>query len=166
VIVMRRDGRDVACSLRDRTGDLEAGVRRWLEDNAAADSHLSNDAVHLLTYEALVEDPEATLRSLVAFLGEQFEPELLRHEDSAFRFYGRFEGSWDAATHIERLDGPPPSVSGSDHRLYRSWQARQAVFDGRGRWRTELTGQEKDLVKQLAGPALQHYGYVRQATDW
>ena len=42
VVLMLRDGRDVACSIRDRYGSLEAGVSRWMEDNRAGQAFLES----------------------------------------------------------------------------------------------------------------------------
>ncbi len=160
VIVMRRDGRDVACSLRDRTGDLEAAIRRWLEDNAAADAFVADPRVFALRYEDLVGTPTESLGRLMAFLGEDFEPALLRHEQSGFVFLGRMQGAREAAARLALQQEPPQARSGSAHRSYRSWQARQPVFDGRGRWCDELDDDDKALIKQLAGDALVAYGFA------
>lgn len=165
IVVMLRDGRDVACSLRERTGDLDRAVRRWLDDNAAAEPYFDHPAVHVMKYEDLITDRERELRRLLAFLDEEYEPALLAHHELPFRFYGRFERSRELADVIENLDEPPASVSGSDHRLHRSWQARQPVFDGRGRWRTALTAEERRRFVELAGDRLVAYGYTTDG-DW
>ena len=33
IILIVRDGRDVACSMRDRYGDIKTGIERWVRDN-------------------------------------------------------------------------------------------------------------------------------------
>lgn len=165
VLVMVRDGRDVACSLRDRTGDFTSGVMRWLDDNMAAEPFLAEERVHRLPYERLVADRRAFLEETTEFLGERFEPPMLEHEKSSFRFYGRYQGAQTMAAEIDAMESPPHSVSGRDHRLYRSWQARQPVFDGRGRWSTDLTDAERKSFKRLAGAKLVEYGYA-DSLDW
>lgn len=159
VIVMMRDGRDVACSLRARSGDFAAGVHRWLDDNAAAARFAGDTRVLFVKYEDLVSDRERQLRRVCDFLGEPFEPQLLAHHTTPFRFYGRYEHSRRFAAQIDAMQDRPPSVAGSDHRLYRSWQARQPVFDGRERWVDDLSAAEKARFKELAGDALVRYGY-------
>jgi len=139
MIVLLRDGRDVACSLRRRTGDLEAGIERWVEDNAAAEPFFDHESVHVLTYEAPVAERRRALEGLTRFLEEPFEEQLLEHQNSSFRFYGRYQGAQRMAQQIEQRDAAPETVTGQDHRLYRSWRVRQAVFDGRGRWEAELS---------------------------
>ncbi len=160
VILMLRDGRDVAASLRARTGDLEDGIRRWLDDNAAGEPFHDHPATFVVKYEDLIATRDQTLRALIEFLEEPFEPTLLTHEAGDFRFYGIFSQAHRVAAEIDELDAPPPSVSGADHRLHRSWQARQPVFDGRGRWQRELDDQELEMVMRLAGAKLAQYGYV------
>lgn len=160
VIVMMRDGRDVACSLRDRSGDFAAGVRRWLDDNAAAAPFVGNRRVLFVRYEELVTDRERQLRRVCDFLDEPYEPGLLSHHVTPFRFYGRYEHSRRFAAQIDAMRDRPASVAGSDHRLYRSWQARQPVFDGRERWVDELSTADKAHFKELAGDALVRYGYA------
>ncbi len=159
VVLMMRDGRDVACSIRDRTGDLDEGIRRWVDDNAAADPFRDQDGVLVLRYEDLVEDPEAALRRVTDHLGEPFEAEMLAHHRSGFRFYGGVNNMEKFKETIDRLEEPPSSVSGANHRLYRSWQARQPLFDGRGRWREKMTPAEIARFLERARDRLVRYGY-------
>lgn len=149
VLLMLRDGRDVACSIQDRYGSLEAGIDCWIEDNEAGRSFWDHPNVHLVRYEKLVSDFEKTVREVTAFVGEEFEDSTCRyHETSQYYF---------APPRIER----PPNAAGENHNLYRNWQINQPLFDGRGKW-LRLTEAEKQLIKDKAGPMLIQYGY---ATD-
>ncbi|MEM7167556.1 MAG: sulfotransferase [Planctomycetota bacterium] len=165
VILMMRDGRDVACSLRARTGDLQAGTQRWLHDNAAADPFRNREDVLVVKYEDLIRAPEATLRVVMLFLGAEFEPELMQHHCADFRFYGGLDGMERYRAQIDALEEQPDDVTGENHRLYRSWQARQPIFDGRGRWRTQLSHGERAQLRDMAGAALIQYGY-EDDNDW
>ena len=160
VVLLMRDGRDVVCSLRDRSGDFDAAAQRWLDDNAAAEPFLDHPAVLVLKYEDLIGGREVQLRRLMRFVGESYEPRLLEHHTSGFRFLGRYEHSKEFAARLEELGEKPASVSGSDHRRYRSWQASQPVFDGRGRWRTDLSAAERTRLEALMGDRLVAYGYA------
>lgn len=93
-----RHGLDVVCSLREFSDELqgyiaelrpyihrharplEAFAHAWVDVTRAvmglAERH--PDSAHLLRYEDLVVEPEATLSCLFAFLGEDWDPELLR----------------------------------------------------------------------------------------
>jgi len=77
-----RDGRDVAVSHRKRFGywsSVKSSVKwpRYIKAARGAGASLSPDTYHELRYDQLVADPEATLRSLLAFLGEEWDPTLL-----------------------------------------------------------------------------------------
>lgn len=164
VLVIIRDGRDVACSIRDRSGDVGAGAQRWVKDNAMADRFANHQQMLTVRYESLVDDPRSELQRVFEFLGEPFEDGVLRHHEHPFRFYGRFQDYEAVIDEIENQTAPPETVSGEDHRLYRSWQANQPVFDGRRRWETDLNPEERAVVKSIAGEALKKYGYATE--DW
>lgn len=166
VIVMVRDGRDVACSIEARTGDFAAGARRWEDDNAAADGWSDHDAVSVLQYEDLIEDQEAALRSVCDFLALPFDEHLLDHAHGEFTFLGRFQDHRRFAREIRKLaTAVPAGPAGEGHRRYRSWQASQPVFDGRGRWRSDMTDEQKAMFKAVAGERLVALGYEADA-DW
>src|ERR1051326_4668835 len=57
LFIVIRDGRDVAVSLRKRTGDFAQGVARWIDDNRAALRFAAHPAVMFVRYEELVSDP-------------------------------------------------------------------------------------------------------------
>lgn len=160
VLVMLRDGRDVACSIHARSGDFDSGTSRWRADTAAAEPFLDHPATHLVRYEDLIENDERCIREVIDFIGEPFEPELLEHHTGSFRFLGSFEKAEQASLGPGDLTEPPKSVSGAHHRLYRSWQVSQPLFDGRGRWRDDLTDEQKARFKALAGEQLIACGYA------
>ena len=84
VLVIVHDGRDVACSIRDRSGNVAAGAGRWVADNAAPAPFLHHASVAFVGYESLVEDTEAELKRIVEFLREPFEQGLLTHHENPF----------------------------------------------------------------------------------
>jgi hypothetical protein len=151
IVLMIRDGRDVACSIRDRYGSLEAGIHRWVEDNEAGRKFWTHPNVRVVRYEELVADFEKTVREIVAFVGEEFEEGMLRFHETAQYFF---------ASRIEK----PRDIFGENHELYRNWQINQPLFDGRGKWR-QMTEEEKRLVKAKAYGMLAELGYGAQA-DW
>lgn len=81
-ICVLRDGRDVALSLAAMPWygqGLRGAARLWrsnlrLMEKAARQCH---DRFLIIQYEALVSQPEATTRTVMAFLGEGFEPQQL-----------------------------------------------------------------------------------------
>jgi Sulfotransferase family len=85
VVHVVRDGRDVVASHRDRWGYGSAlkAVKKWpwyVATARAAGARLPADRYHEVRYEDLVTDPEGTLRQLLDFLGEPWDPILLDHD--------------------------------------------------------------------------------------
>lgn len=82
-----RDGRDVVASFRDRWG-YRAGLRAansvWRESVLRArefGARLPDGRYHELRYEALVAEPETQMRALLAFLGEEWDAQVLRYDE-------------------------------------------------------------------------------------
>lgn len=145
-LLIIRDGRDVACSIRDRTGSLTGGVERWVEDNLAGRPFWEHPNVHCLRYERLVSDFDGTLGRVAEFLGESFEENMRHHNRKQILFYSK-------------VVKKPPSAFGKHHRQYRDWQINQPLFDGRGRWKS-LSHSELDRVLDRAGFLLRELGYI------
>jgi hypothetical protein len=85
VIHVIRDGRDVVASHRDRWGYVAAlkAVRKWpryVHTAREAGAGLTPDRYHEVRYEDLVSEPEKTLRVLLDFLDEPWDPAVLSHD--------------------------------------------------------------------------------------
>jgi hypothetical protein len=152
ILLIIRDGRDVACSIQDRYGNLESGIKRWVASNRAGEAFWSHSNVYVLKYEQIVDDFDSTMRDIMSFLGENYEPEMRQyHQSPRYFFY---------TNSIER----PPNAFGKNHRQYRNWQINQPLFDGKGKWK-RMTEEEKFLVKEHANEMLVKYGYAT-GRDW
>jgi hypothetical protein len=87
VLHIVRDGRDVVASLFERARDYPGafgrqqgtafGVRRWNEALRVSHAYLGRPGHSFLTYEELVEDPEAVLRRVCGEVGLPFDPAML-----------------------------------------------------------------------------------------
>lgn len=82
IVHVIRDGRDVAVSHRKRFGYwscVKSAVKwpRYIAQATTAGRALPPGQYHELRYEELVSDQESTLRSLLDFLGEEWEPSIL-----------------------------------------------------------------------------------------
>lgn len=145
VIVMVRDGRDVACSLHARPYDFELACKMWLDDNRAAQEFYEHENVIPIKYEDLITDLEGTLRRVVKFLGMEFEEHLLTHNKKAME-----------------AGKPAPDIEykGEIHRQYRNWQVAQPVFDGRYKWKQKMTEEQKATFKRVANELLIEFGYA------
>jgi hypothetical protein len=150
-LLLLRDGRDVACSLQDRTRDLEAGIARWVTDNREGERFWDHPRVHLVRYESLILEFETTIARILDFLREKYEDGLKEYYRKRRFFYSH---------EIKQ----PSGRSRDDHHQYRNWQINQPIFDGRGKW-ARMTAEEKDLFKTMAGEMLERYGYAR-GMDW
>jgi len=151
ILVMLRDGRDVACSIRARTDDFIQGVERWVQDNRKAEEYLSHPQVHRVRYEDIVVDFDAAIKDALSAVDESFEPRRLRNFHETPKHY-----------YDQKVERPE---SAKDHEQLRNWQINQPVFDGRGRWKSEMSEQEKKLFKNQAGEMLLRYEYAENL-DW
>jgi len=151
VLFVVRDGRDVAVSMRKRFGDFETGLRRWVEDNSRGLEWVADARVMLVRYEDLVKRYDETMPRICSFIDEPFEESLVDyHQKPAYIFADSVEN--------------PGSASGKDHKKYRNWQINQKLFDGSGKWVTEMTDDEKRTFK--ANPqAMRLLGEFGYATD-
>ena len=100
----------------------------------------------MLRYESLITDFEKTMKEVLGFLGEEYEPGLKDFHKSPKFFYS------------EKIE-KPPSESGADHTQFRNWQINQAIFDSRGRWK-DLSHEEKAYVQEIGSDLLRELGYV------
>jgi hypothetical protein len=136
-----RDGRDVALSFLDQGFGprtiSEAAVRwkRWVGRGRSAGRRLDPGRYTEVRYEALVDDPEATLGPLCGFLDLPFDPAMLRY----------FE----------------PGRVAVEREYYRS--VRLPPTAGLREWRRDLSPQDVRTFEALAGGLLSELRYERGA---
>ena len=148
ILLIIRDGRDVAVSLRKRTGNFAAGVERWVRDNRAGEAYWDHPRVFRLHYEELVGNFDAVMPRICDFLGEPYDA-------SMRNFHKRGLTLFRSATTQQ-----PPTAAGKHHAQLRNWQINQQLFNGAGKWKREMTAEEKAYFKQHAGQMLIDYGYA------
>ena len=146
-VAMVRDGRDVACSIKKRSGSLEGGIKRWREDNTELLKHENDDHVHRVRYEDLIEDKEGTMAGVLAFLGQEYT-------DEVFGFYKK-NYNWFGVEPAKEADG----VGEQSHVMRRSWQMSQPIHDRRGIWRESLSEQEAKRLEEQCADLMRHFGY-------
>ena len=124
-----RDGRDVALSIKKRTGNFEQGIERWVNDNNAITQSLSSKHVHIINYENFVSSPVNTINNLSDFLGETLNKRILNNiEFGRKNFYN------------EKSDN-------SSHGHRRNEQINQNLIDYSGLWKRGLSNNEKFIFK-------------------
>jgi hypothetical protein len=137
-----RDGRDATLSSRAKWGatyrymDVYYLLRNWQRNvNAGhAARHTMPEAQYMsIRYEELVAEPQALLSQVCNFLGESFEPAMLKHTQLARQVGGGIDG------HVE--------VQAAVHKL------------SVNRWQREMTPFEKRLADALVGDMLLEMGY-------
>jgi hypothetical protein len=140
IIHLVRDGRDVALSLRD----LDWGSRhlphvandwRWKTTVAHKVGAILADNYFEVRYEDLVLRTEATLRRICEFLGEPFHDDLLRFDSDAGSEMPEDSLKW------HRNSIRPPDAG-----LVQMWKTRMSRTD-------------RIIFEQVAGAALELFGY-------
>ena len=156
-IVLIRDGRDVTASMKTRWyahRSFDEVVNLWLYVNRVLFFYGDSSRFHVVRYEQLVEKPEATLRSMCEYIGVKYSASMLEYHEREITWKGQ-----SVATRVEAIEGY------DDHEKLRHWQINQPLFDGRGRWRCEMTENDKRFFKSIAGEDLQRWGYSVD-NDW
>lgn len=140
-ILLVRDPRDVAVSSRRSifspfhpwfTARLWRGQQ--LEGVKLLES-ASQENVHLLRYEQLIESPEATVKALCCFLGESYEPAML-------------------AFHQTRAAQKSSALSTSWHNV-----GSPIRTDNRNTYKKGLSQEELRLVEGVCGDLMARFGY-------
>jgi len=152
-IHMIRDGRDVACSLvtmtwrnpitgakEERCQSIANAARYWCDvvragQRQTADPRLTG-RVLIVLYEMLVAKPEATLRQVLQFLGESWDPAVLSY--------------WQKDRTHEPLEASRDQI------------ARPVYTSAVGRWRTEMSPVDRALFEAEAGDLLRELGYAKE----
>jgi protein-tyrosine sulfotransferase len=144
-----RDGRDVVCSLRNHPRErivdgkivpmkidnpVELSAERWLKDTMMGLAFKDHPRCLEVRYEALVTDPEAELKRVCAFIGENYESAMMAQ-----------------TTHAEQRSGQ----NLNNERASRSISAKSVE-----RWKTDLTSSERQSFIDVAGELLITLGYV------
>jgi hypothetical protein len=153
VLLMIRDGRDVALSLNKRWNNFERATDRWIGDNQAGQKWWAHPQVCKAAYEDIVSDFEPTLRRICGFVGVPYEEHLVDFHEKPTFIFG------------QQIKKPDSEAAGEDHKNYRNWQINQKLFNARGKWASELSEQDKAIFKAKAGAMLVEYGYAKDL-DW
>jgi hypothetical protein len=141
-IFMVRDGRDVAVSAKSSIFNhfhVYYSARRWQrEQRLGLDwlARLPAEQIMLLKYEELLADPPAVVRRLCAFLGEEFEEQMLEyHRSREAQKSGSLSISWENT-------------------------AKPVLRDNAAKFRRQLTEQEILQIEAIACAELRELGYA------
>lgn len=149
-----RDGRDVACSLRNhpkaaitRRGSvpirsnnvISLCISRWVRDTSAGLAYRDHPRLMTIRYERLATSPEESLREVCCFLDEEFVPAMLVANPNQQELKSR----------------KSPSNSSSFEEI---------TTNSLGRWRKDLSHEELLTCLRVGGPLLETLGYLTDAT--
>lgn len=139
VVVLERDGRDVAASLCHMpwmSPDLYVNFTVWLYYHSVVRGARRRawPNLYFVRYEDIVGDPERTLGGVLEFLG-------LPHEPAVARGWGNKEGI-------------PEREYAWKHRALEKITGERV-----GAFRQELTAEQVEILERLGGPALRSLGY-------
>lgn len=148
-----RDGRDVACSLRNHPKwnvvdgqrvptyndyPIDNCIGRWVADVSAGIENRGHPRYYEMRYEDLVHNPKSVLKALLRWLGEPWDHTVL---------------DYTKRTYDCKVDP-------------QSYGVEQPVFASSiGRWKCDLSDVEKETVKQQANRLLVLLGYV-SGSSW
>ena len=153
IVHVVRDGRDVVCSMREHPDrrwvdgrwvkeltpkPVEEYARRWVSDTASGMRWRADPRYLEVRYEDLVREPSVTLRRVLTFLGEPFDPGLLA---------------------VDQAVDPATGTTG------RPDAAGAITTTSMGRWTRDLSAADRETVKRVAGARLVELGYST-GDDW
>src|SRR5262249_16648753 len=90
-VFMTRNPRDVVASLKRRGHSVDAAINRWRVDNEAVIRRVRNFRAHLVIFEHLVGNPEATLSPVCKFLDLDYEKGMLDYWKDERDWFGAKE---------------------------------------------------------------------------
>jgi len=153
VIILMRDGRDVACSLEKRNGNFLKCIHVWLEANESGEKYWDHPSVKLIKLEELVKDPYSIIKSIFNFLDERYEEKVFDYHKIPKYLYS------------SKIEKPVDEKDGESHMNLRNWQINQPLFKTTERWKQEMDKEQKRIFKDLAQDKLKDYGYV-DSENW
>lgn len=153
IILMLRDGRDVACSIKERTGDFNRGINRWIEDNEIGYVYWNDERVMVVRLEDLTANSKDVLKDICDFIRIEFEHGMIAKQGSKPKLYYT-----DKIPDKNDFEGQEPSDF--THNARRNWQINQGLFSKTNRWQEEMTPEEIHLFNALAKEYLVKYGYI------
>ena len=86
VIVMMRDGRDVALSLKNRGGNIEDHMQRWIQDNNHWLKYENDKRVIPVKLEDFVENSKGELEDICKKIGVNYYDNLLEYHNKKFTY--------------------------------------------------------------------------------
>ena len=147
IILMYRDGRDVALSMhrRGKKKSFKGCCQYWV-DRTQKILKLTNhdtDTIYILKYEDLISNPINILKELVNWIGLDADEDLLKKYETSLN------------TSVKK---PVNEKNGKNHNQLRKWQVNQPLYNS-SCWKEEMTPKQLQIFIQIAGKLLTQLNY-------
>jgi len=148
-----RDPRDIAASLYVRFNNWDKSVNRVKKDFEYL--KIFKDFGHLIKYEDIVDNFENTFINVCNYLNLEFDSNMLEYYKFAPNWYNVKEPK-----EINVTDGPYVINEPTNNQIRRSWQVKQPIFDGTGRWKKDLNNKQIQDIDKNIGELASYFGYT------
>ena len=147
-----RDPRDIVSSLYSRFEDWNKSINRLKKDFEYIKKFYSFG--YLVKYEDIVNNFENTFIDICKYINIDFDENMLE--------YYKYAPNWYGVENSKNTDGKDKIYKNniSNHEIRRSWQVKQPLFDGTGRWKKELSNSQIDDVAKNVGEVASFFGYA------
>ena len=147
-----RDPRDIVSSLYSRFEDWNKSIDRLKKDFEYIKKFYSFG--HLVKYEDIVNNFKDTFIDICKYINMDFDENMLE--------YYKYAPNWYGVENPKDSDGKDKVYKNniSNHETRRSWQVKQPLFDGTGRWKKELNSSQIDDVAKNVGEVASFFGYA------
>ncbi len=156
-----RDPRDVACSIKRRTGNLDDGIEKWRASYSNLMDLVSRSDCFLLSYESLIADAETMLTHVCNFIGLTYSASMLE--------YWKDDRDWFRTTERRDIDAAASNrqtIRGANHKVRRNWQIHQPIMKNRvGTYQQELSDREIARIEAELGRFASQFGYALTAPE-
>jgi len=153
-----RDGRDVALSLSEVSwgpADVTLAAEKWVSELRRARHRaqgLARRTYMELRYEDLVADPESVLRRVARFVDLPWDEAMLDYHRQAEQRMSR-----EMARTLKPLGGG--TITAEERARQHELVSRPPSSSRTGRWRTEMSAQDRAAFESVAGRLLANLGY-------
>jgi len=148
IILMYRDGRDVALSMhrQGKKGGFKECVKYWTNRTKMVLKYRGkehNESILILRYEDLINDTDGMLKYIQEFLGVEVE-----------NLLDQYLVGLDIS-----VKKPDNESNGKKHNQLRTWQVNQAIYNS-SRWRKDMTHEQMKIFDKIGGNLYQKLGYL------
>jgi sulfotransferase family protein len=152
-----RDGRDVALSLSEVSwgpGEVEVAARKWVDELSRAQRRarrLAPGTYMEVRYEDLVADSEPILRRVADFVDLPWDDEMLSYHQRAE------ERMREVVRELKPLGGG--TITAEERARQHELVSRPPSSSRTGRWRTEMSAEDRAAFESVGGKMLKKLGY-------